>query len=93
MVSSVNQEDFAMRDYALSQAANFEDAGSSSLLGRLYRNWLARRAVSRLDSFDDYLLRDIGVTRSDVHWASGLPLSVNAALALEERSLQRRHGK
>ena len=82
-----------MRDYALSRAATFEDAGASSLLGRLYRNWRARRSVSRLDQFDDYLLRDIGVTRSEVRWAAGLPLSVNAALALEERSLQRRHGK
>ena len=46
-------------------------------------------AVTRLDSFDDYILRDIGVTRGDVRWASGLPLSVNAAVALEERALQR----
>jgi hypothetical protein len=39
---------------------------------------------------DDYLLRDIGVTRQDVRWASRLPLTVNAALALEERAFRRR---
>lgn len=78
-----------MRDYALSHAHSFEAAGSASLLGRFFRNWRARRAVARLDTFDDYMLRDIGVSRGDVHWAAGLPLTVNAALALEERSHQR----
>ncbi len=78
-----------MRDYALSHARSFETAGAASLFGRFIRNWRARRAVTRLDSFDDYILRDIGVTRGDVRWASGLPLSVNAAVALEERALQR----
>jgi hypothetical protein len=37
------------------------------------------------------MLSDIGVTREDVQWAQGLPLTVNAALALEERSFKRRH--
>ncbi len=41
--------------------------------------------------FDDYLLRDIGVTREDVQWAQSLPLTVDAALALEERAFKRRH--
>jgi hypothetical protein len=45
-----------------------------------------------MDSFDDYMLRDIGVSRGDVRWAAGLPLTVNAALALEERSRQRLSG-
>lgn len=79
-----------MRDYALHHSASYGDAGTGSFLGRVIRNWLARRAVTRLEEFDDYMLRDIGVTRGDVHWASGLPLSVNAALALEQRSIQRR---
>lgn len=81
-----------MRDYALSHAHSFETAGAASVLGRFIRNWRARRAVTRLDSFDDYMLRDIGVTRGDVRWAAGLPLTVNAATALEERSTQRRRG-
>lgn len=79
-----------MRDYAMNQAASFGATGRESLLPRLYRNWQARRAVTRLQDYDDYMLRDIGVTRNDVHWAAGLPLSVNAALALEDRSIQRR---
>ena len=79
-----------MRDYALSHASSFESAGATSPLGRIIRNWRARRAVARLDTYDDYMLRDIGVARGDVMWAAGLPLTVNAAVALEERSRQRR---
>lgn len=79
-----------MRDYALSRAASAEATGALSLFNGLLRNWLARRAVGRLDQLDDYLLRDIGVTREEVQWAARLPLSVNAALALEERATKRR---
>ena len=79
-----------MRDYALTRAHSAEATGLP-LISRLIRNWRARRAVTRLESFDDYMLRDIGVTRADVIWASGLPLSHNAALELEERARQRRY--
>jgi len=81
-----------MRDYGLSRARSAEAFGAFSLLGRVIANWRARRAVARLDELDDFLLRDIGMTREDVRWAAGLPLNLNAALALEERSLRRRHG-
>lgn len=79
-----------MRNYALTHARSFEAAGAFSILGRLIRNWRARRAVTRLDRLDDYMLRDIGVTRDEIRWAAGLPLSVNAALELDERATQRR---
>ena len=79
-----------MRDYALSHANSFESSCAASFLGRIIGNWRARRSVARLATFDDYLLRDIGVSRGDVRWAAGLPLTVNAAAALEERSHQRR---
>ena len=82
-----------MRDYALNRAAAAESAGSLSLLWGFIRNWRARRSVARLDALDEHLLRDIGVTRSDIEWASGLPLTVNAALELEERTTRRRRGR
>lgn len=75
-----------MRDYALNRAIALDEVRGISMIRRLARNWLARRAVAKLDNYDDYLLRDIGVERSDVRWAAGLPLSVNAAIALDERS-------
>lgn len=80
-----------MRDYALSRARNFELGESTFFLARIISNWRTRRELARLSELDDFLLRDIGVTRADVRWAAGLPLTANAVLALEERSLQRRH--
>jgi len=77
-----------MRDYALNQAISLEEVGVSPIR-RLIRNWRARRAVARLETYDDYMLRDIGLSRPDVEWAAGLPLTVNAALALDERSHRR----
>ncbi len=74
-------------------ASTAEATGNHSLLWRFICNWRARRAVVRLDALDDYLLHDIGVTRADVRWASGLPLTVNAALELEERATRRRRGR
>lgn len=79
-----------MRDYALRRAEAVEMAGPVALLRRLIGNWRARRAVARLDRLDDFLLRDIGVSRRDVRWAADLPLTCNATLALEERARERR---
>jgi len=79
-----------MRDYALHNAQAFDETDGMSIVSRFIRNWRARRSVSRLEAYDDYMLTDIGVSRDDVIWAAGLPLTVNAALALEERSSARR---
>lgn len=78
-----------MRDYALNRALSLGETGGGSLIARLIHNWQARRSVARLQTFDDYMLRDIGVAREDIAWAAGLPLTINAALGLEERSLRR----
>ena len=79
-----------MRDYALTRAQSAEAAGSASLISRVIGRWRARRAVARLADYDDHMLRDIGITRAEVNWAASLPLTVNAALALEDRSRERR---
>jgi uncharacterized protein YjiS (DUF1127 family) len=84
-------EDCAMRDYVLNQAISQEEFGLVPFLRRVRRNWKAKRRIVALTSFDDYMLRDIGVTRDEVQWAAGLPLTVNAAIALEERAFRRRH--
>ena len=75
------------------RGASVETTGIAAAIARVVRNWKARRAVTRLQDFDDYMLRDIGVTRLDVRWAADLPLTINAAMALEERSHRRRHGQ
>ncbi len=79
-----------MRDYALSRAVALGEDRGQSIVGRFLRNWKARRRVTALEEYDDHILRDIGVTREDVRWASNLPLTVNAALALEQRAFKRR---
>ena len=79
-----------MRDYILNQAISRGEYGIVSLLRRVTRNWKAKRRIAALGSFDDYMLRDIGVTREEIQWAAGLPLTVNAAVALEERAFRRR---
>ena len=79
-----------MRDYILNQAISQEEFGLVPFLRRLTRNWKAKRRIAALANFDDYMLRDIGITRDEVQWAAGLPLTVNAAVALEERAFRRR---
>lgn len=64
-------------------AQNLSQAG---FIARMIENWQARRAVRSLLKMEDHMLHDAGTWRSDVEWAAGLPLTVNAALALEERS-------
>jgi hypothetical protein len=78
-----------MRDYALTRAESVGEFGGS-WFARLFRNWKARRRVVQLESYDDFLLADIGVTRAELRWAAGLPLTVNAAVALEDRAFRRR---
>lgn len=75
-----------MRDYVLNRAIFEGRIGNRSLLSRLFHNWKARRAVSQLAGFDDYMLADIGISRADVDWAIKLPLTTDATGALESRS-------
>jgi uncharacterized protein YjiS (DUF1127 family) len=84
-----------MREYALHQAEFSGSLPGNGILARLYRNWRARRAVARLESLDDFLLHDIGVTREEVRLAAQSSLTVNAALALQEISHDRiqAHGR
>jgi uncharacterized protein YjiS (DUF1127 family) len=85
-----NTENFAM-SYDLSLSATAASRQSeASFLVRSFENWQARRAVKALLKLDDHVLYDAGTTRSDVEWASHLPLTVNASLALDERT--RRNG-
>ncbi len=81
-----------MRDYALNRAIFDDRIGNRSLFSRLFHNWKARREVSQLAGFDDFMLADIGVSRADVEWAAKLPLTTDATEALEQRTtLRHRH--
>jgi uncharacterized protein YjiS (DUF1127 family) len=49
-----------------------------------------RQAFQHLIALEDPILKDIGITRADVIWASKLPLSQNAATELEKIARQNR---
>jgi uncharacterized protein YjiS (DUF1127 family) len=73
--------------YDLSLSAHSaRDLSQAGIIVRTYENWQARRAVRELLKLEDHILHDAGTLRGDVEWAAHLPLSVNAALALEERT-------
>ncbi len=81
-----------MRDYALNRAIFEDRIGNRSLFSRLFHNWKARKEVSHLSEFDDFMLADIGVSRADLEWAARLPITIDPAKALEDRSvLRERH--
>lgn len=62
--------------------------------GRLVRQWrhwwqqrqkrqADRRAIAYMQTLDDTMLRDIGLHRGDISWASNLPKSADALTELE----------
>jgi uncharacterized protein YjiS (DUF1127 family) len=56
-------------------------------LWQAYRN---RRAVAHMLAFDDHMLRDIGVTRGDVHAAMSAPISDDPSHTLAGFAHERR---
>jgi len=78
-----------MRDYALNRAIFEDRIGNRSLFSRLFHNWKARKEVTQLTEFDDFLLADIGVTRDDLEWAAKLPITTDPTRALEDRAVLR----
>jgi uncharacterized protein YjiS (DUF1127 family) len=54
-------------------------------ISKRLENWRARQSLRELEEAEDWLLKDIGITRNDVSWALSLPLSVNGAEELRKR--------
>jgi uncharacterized protein YjiS (DUF1127 family) len=78
-----------MVEYLEHRAVSTGGFGEGLLL-RLWGNWRARRDVLKLQQLSDSQLKDMGLRRADIFWASQQPLNVNAALVLEERALEER---
>ena len=55
-----------MRDYALHQAHSRLAYGRLTGLIRLVKNWKQRNDAKRMLAMDDYMLRDIGVSRGEL---------------------------
>lgn len=68
---------------APTRLANLISAGKD-YLQRKYNQRIDRQAFNYLLTLDDALLKDIGVTKADVNYASNQPLSVDASAIVEE---------
>ncbi len=66
-----------MRDYVLTQAQSRQPYGRLTVLARMVRNWKHHRALEKLLNLEDYLLRDMGLTRGIVQHLLSLPLTVD----------------
>jgi uncharacterized protein YjiS (DUF1127 family) len=78
-----------MRDYILSQAQSRQTFGLVATAKRVVRNWKHHRELTNLLKLDDYLLRDMGMTRVLVLHLLALPLTVDVDWE-QERVLRQR---
>ena len=66
-----------MRDYIFHQALSRDSTFVFPKLRRLVRSWLAKKNLKRLETLDDYMLNDIGLTRADLRFALRLPYDLD----------------
>ena len=64
-----------MRDYVLSEAQSRQAFGLVAVVRRMVRNWKHHRDLHKLLKLDDYLLRDMGLTRPLLQHLADLPLT------------------
>ena len=91
LISSASTQQRGIADNGETKRSLWLIQGPSYVLS-LMKNYLIRKHNQRIDrqafnhllALDESLLRDIGVTRQDVTWASNLPLSENASARLNE---------
>lgn len=77
-----------MREYTLHEARSRQAFGRLTWLMRAVKNWKARRAMRVLTTFDDHMLKDIGLSRGELDRLMSLPLTVEVQWDTER--LQRR---
>lgn len=78
-----------MRDYVLTQSQSRQAYGVLTVVARVIRNWKHHRDLEKLLKLDDYLLRDMGLTRDVVQHLANLPLTVD--VDWERERVMRRH--
>ena len=76
-----------MRDYVLHEARSRQAFGRLTTLVRMVKNWRERRSLRALHSLDDYLLRDIGLTRSELDRMMRQPLTLDTQWEAERLRL------
>lgn len=81
-----------MTNIAMAGSPGMAGLGVADKACGFIRNWRARRGLARLEACEDFILRDIGLTRDDIRWAASLPLRVGAMAALQSRTSAPRTG-
>ncbi len=76
-----------MRDYVLHEARSRQAFGRLTVLVRMVKNWRERRSMRALHTLDDYLLRDIGLTRGELERMMRTPLTVDTQWEAERLRL------
>jgi uncharacterized protein YjiS (DUF1127 family) len=66
-----------MRDFVMMQAQQRQAYGRLTVIVRVWQNWNARKDLKRLMAMDDYMLRDMGLTREVLERLARLPLTID----------------
>jgi uncharacterized protein YjiS (DUF1127 family) len=66
-----------MRNYVMMQAQQRHAFGRLTVIVRVWQNWKARKDLKRLMAMDDYMLRDMGLTREVLERLARLPLTID----------------
>jgi uncharacterized protein YjiS (DUF1127 family) len=77
-----------MREYALFEARSRQAYGAWTGSVHVVRNWKTRRDLKRLLAMDDFMLRDIGLTRAVVLKLARRPLAEDWQCDAERRDFK-----
>jgi uncharacterized protein YjiS (DUF1127 family) len=76
-----------MRDFEINEADSRAAFGRLTWIVRVVTNWRMRKDLKRLQKFSDYQLRDIGVSRTELHRLVAIPLYADRVWETERRDL------
>ncbi len=73
--------------------ATIKSIASRNALTGLVRRVKAHKEMSRLYKLDDFMLKDIGLVRSDLHWAMAQAGRMDPLAALQDRRCKSEHAE
>jgi uncharacterized protein YjiS (DUF1127 family) len=76
-----------MRDFEINEANSRAAFGRLTWIVRVVTNWRMRKDLKRLQKLSDYQLRDIGLSRTELHRLVCIPLHADRVWETERREL------
>jgi uncharacterized protein YjiS (DUF1127 family) len=76
-----------MRDFCQHEASSRMAYGRWTWIMRVLGNWRMRSDLKRIQNFNDYQLRDIGLARADLDFLLTRPLTSDICWEVERRQL------